>query len=45
MKEWGSYIKPYDFFVSNKIVNGKQLTVVWHVENLKISHVNSGAVE
>ena len=28
----------------NKIINGKQCTVLWHVDNLKISHVDPGVV-
>ena len=27
--------------VVNKTVNGKQLTVVWHVDDLKVSHMDS----
>jgi hypothetical protein len=28
----------------NKVVNGKQLTVVWHVADCKISHVDPNVV-
>ena len=35
----------YDSCVVNKIVNGKQLTVVWHVDDLKISHVDAAVVD
>jgi hypothetical protein len=28
-----------------KIVDGKQLTVAWHVDDLKISHVATGVVD
>lgn len=31
---------PYDSCVVNKMVDGKQCTVVWHVDDLKISHVD-----
>ena len=31
-------INPYDTCVTNMMVNGAQITVCWHVENLKISH-------
>jgi hypothetical protein len=31
-------INPYDPCVANKNVKGKQLTVVWHVNDLKVSH-------
>ena len=27
------------------MVDGKQLTVAWHVENLKVSHVNESALD
>ena len=33
-------INPYDPCVTNKTVVGKQLTITWHVENLKISHAD-----
>ena len=44
LKEWGFEINPYDFCVANKTINGKQCTIVWHVDDLKISHVDSKAV-
>ena len=37
-------INPYDPCVANKQVNGHQLTVVWHVDDLKISHVDKNEV-
>jgi hypothetical protein len=40
LKKWGFEINPYDFCVANKMINGKQCTVVWHVDDLKISHVD-----
>ena len=42
--EWGFEINPYDWCVANKMVNGRQLTVLWHVDDLKISHVDESAV-
>ena len=44
LKDSGFKINPYDWCVANKIVNGKQLTVVWHVDKLKISHVDDKVV-
>jgi hypothetical protein len=38
--EWGFEITPYDFCLANKIIDGKQCTIVWHVDDLKISHVD-----
>ena len=36
---------PYDFCVVNKLVNGKQLTVVWYVDDLKVLHADSTVVD
>ena len=40
----GFKLNPYDPCVANKMVHGKQLTVVWHVDDLKISHVSPKVV-
>lgn len=37
-------INRYDPCIANKQVNGAQHTVLWHVDNLKISHVETEAV-
>jgi hypothetical protein len=37
---WGFVINPYDWCVANKIIDGKQCTILWHVDDLKISHVS-----
>ena len=37
VKEWGFTPNRYDSCVVNKIVGGRQLTVAWHVDDLKIS--------
>jgi hypothetical protein len=42
--KWGFEINPYDFCVANKLIDGKQCTIVWHVDDLKISHVDPKAV-
>ena len=36
----GFKINPYDPCVANKMINGKQMTVIWHVDDLKVSHVD-----
>ena len=41
----GFIIKQYDPCVSNKMVEGHQLTLVWHVDDFKISHVHSKVVD
>ena len=37
--EWGFEINPYDWCVANKIIDGKQCTICFHVDDLKILHV------
>ena len=37
----GFELNPYDPCVANKTINGKQLTLVWHVDDIKESHVES----
>ena len=43
--EWGFIPNKYDDCVVNKMVNGQQMTVVWHVDDLKVSHVDASEVE
>ena len=40
----GFEVNPYDPYVVNKMVNGKQITICWHVDKLKVSHVEKSAV-
>jgi hypothetical protein len=45
LKKWGFKINPYDWWcVANKMIDGKQCTIVWHVDDLKISHVRPNMV-
>ena len=37
-------INPYDSCVANMMVGGGQITVCWHVDNLKISHRDEAMV-
>jgi hypothetical protein len=39
----GFEVNPYDPCVVNKMVNGSQMTVRWHVDNLMISHISNKA--
>ena len=41
----GFVVNPYDPCVANKMVAGKQMTVTWHVDDLKVSHVDSKRVD
>jgi hypothetical protein len=36
---------PYDSCVVNKMIEGKQCTIIWHVDDLKLSHVKQSALE
>ena len=38
LQEAGYQINPYDPCVANKIINRKQHTVSWHIDDLKFSH-------
>jgi hypothetical protein len=38
LKEWGFEINPYDWCVVKKTINGKQCTVLWHMDDTKVSH-------
>ena len=40
----GFGINPYDPCVTNKMVNRAQCTVCWHVDNLKVFHVDEAVV-
>ena len=41
----GFEVNPYDPCVVNKMINGSQMTVTWHVDELKISHKESTEVK
>ena len=38
LEEQGFKVNPYDPCTANKMINGAQCTVVWHVDDLKVSH-------
>ena len=40
LKEYGFKLNPYDPCVANKMINGKQMAVTWHVDDLKVSHAS-----
>ena len=44
LEDMGFVINPYDPCVANKMVDGSQMTVCWHVDNLKISHKDNNLV-
>ena len=40
LEEIGFIINPYDPCVANRMIQGKQHTVTWHVDDLKSSHID-----
>jgi hypothetical protein len=43
LRSMGFIINPYNPCVANKILDGNQLTIRWHVDDLMISHVDMSA--
>lgn len=45
LEKWGFESNPpYDACVMNKMINNKQCTILWHVDDLKISHADADVV-
>jgi hypothetical protein len=44
LEKWEFIINDYDECTFNKMVNGKQLTVQFHVDDLKISHMEENVI-
>ena len=42
--KWGFELNPYDTWVANKMIKGNQCTILWHIDDLKISHVDADVV-
>jgi hypothetical protein len=45
LTDYGFKLNPYNLCVANKMVDGKQMTVVWHVDDLKISHMSKQVID
>jgi len=45
LQEWGFALNPYEKCVVNEIIEGKQCMLIWHIDDLKISHANKNVVE
>ena len=45
LQEWGFKISNYDRCIANKMIDGKQCTIIWHVDKLKISHEKKAVVD
>ena len=44
LQEWGCTMNPYDSCVANKDIDGQQCTITWHVDDLKIFHIDEQVV-
>ena len=44
LQEWVFMVNPYGIFLANIMINGKRCTILWHVDDLKISHVDSKVI-
>ena len=44
LENMGFEVNPYDPCVANKMVNGHQMTICWHVDDLKVSHKEESTV-
>ena len=41
----GFTINPYEPCIANKTINGKQCTITWYVDDVKVSHAEEAAVK
>ena len=39
LKSHGLVVNPYDRYIANSTINGKQFTISWYVDNNKVSHI------
>ena len=40
----GFEVNSYDECVANKVIEGRQCTILWHVDDIKVSHIDSQVV-
>ena len=45
LMDMGSELNPYDLCVANAVIDGKQCTICWYVDDNKISHKNPNVVD
>ena len=45
LRSWGFEPNPYDICIMNETVGGKQCTIYWNLDDIKISHVRPKAVD
>jgi hypothetical protein len=45
LTKYGFEINPFDLCVANKVLKGHKMTLSWHVDDLKISHIDSKMID
>ena len=45
VNELGFKRNPYDSCMVNKMINGKQCTIIWHVDDFKLSHLEQSILD
>ena len=40
----GFVVNPYDKCIANKVIGERQCTILWHVDDIKVSHVDSQVI-
>ena len=45
VEEMEFIVNPYNMCVANKVIDGSQCTVLWHVDDFKILHANKDTVK
>ena len=43
--EWVFEVSPYGWCITNKMLHGKQCTITWHMDNLKILHMEKTVLD
>ena len=43
--EWEFEVNPYGSCITNKMLHGKQCTITWHMDNLKILHMEKTVLD
>jgi len=44
LNDWGFIVNPYDQWVASNMFDGKQFTVLWHMDDIIISYVSNNVV-
>ena len=44
LHQWGIKNNEYDQYVANKTINRRRCTIIWYVDDLKISHVEQAKI-